>query len=343
MSADRPLPTLDDVAAKSGVSTATVSRALNFPDQVAEKTRTRVMTVIRELGYSPNFGARAMAAKRTKTIGAVIPTMENAMFARGLQAFEEELQRLGYTFLVASSHYSAEREEVQIRSLVARGAEGLLLIGHARDPAIYDFLAAQKVPALVSWAVDSHAPMPSVGFDNVEAMKVLTRAVLAQGHDRLAMISATVAGNDRAAGRVRGVRDAMQDAGRSPDTLELIETTYSMASGASAFGTLMNRSPRPTAILCGNDVLAAGALSAAQRMGLRVPQDVSVTGFDDMELAQFVQPPLTTVRVPHSEMGRLAAQALVGMLTNGGFADTLSLPADLRIRQSLGPAPRNSG
>lgn len=341
MTPDRPLPTLDDVAARSGVSTATVSRALNFPDQVAEKTRTRVMDVIRELGYSPNFGAKAMAAKRTKTIGAVIPTMENAMFARGLQAFEEELQRLGFTFLVASSNYSAKREEAQIRSLVARGAEGLLLIGHARDPAIYDFLAAQKVAAIISWAADPDAPMPSVGFDNAKAMQALAEAVLERGHVRLAMISATIAGNDRAAGRVQGVRDAMAAAGMDPETLRLIETTYSIASGARAFETLMKATPRPTAVLCGNDVLATGALSAARKMELRVPDDVSVTGFDDMELSQFVYPPLTTVRVPHGEMGRLAAQALVGMIQNGSVAKTMSLPADLRFRESLGPVPQN--
>ena len=146
-------PTLEDVARLSGVSTATVSRCLNLPNRVSEAARTRVLSAVAELGYSPNFGARALAAKRTNTIGAIIPTMENAIFARALQAFQEELRQNGVTMLVASSSYKPELEAEQIRTLVARGADGLLLIGHQRDPSLYEFLEKQGVPVLVAWSM----------------------------------------------------------------------------------------------------------------------------------------------------------------------------------------------
>ena len=145
-------PTLEDVARRAGVSTATVSRCLNEPARVTDATRERVTDAVAALGYSPNFGARALAARRTRTIGAVIPTMEHAIFARALQAFQEALQAKGFTLLVASSSYQPDLEEEQIRALVARGAEGLLLVGHDRPERVYEFLEMQNVPALIAWA-----------------------------------------------------------------------------------------------------------------------------------------------------------------------------------------------
>jgi len=140
LSKERTTPTLEDVAMAAGVSTATVSRSLNTPDRVEEKTRTRVLDVVEQLGYTPNFAARVMAAKRSFTVGAIIPTMENAIFARGIQAFQEELYQRGYVLLVSSFLYDPEIEKDQIRTMVARGADGLLLIGHDRDPRIYEYL-----------------------------------------------------------------------------------------------------------------------------------------------------------------------------------------------------------
>ena len=168
-------PTLNDVAQKAGVSTATVSRCLNSPERVSKRTRDKVEQAINVLGYTPNFGARVMASKRTYTIGAIIPTMENAIFARGIQAFQDELHIQGYTLLVASSSYDPQIEEEQIRTLVSRGVDGLLLIGHDRSPKIIDFLEKKNIPALVAWAHEINAKLPSVGFDNFTAMSVLTK------------------------------------------------------------------------------------------------------------------------------------------------------------------------
>ncbi|MEM8537273.1 MAG: LacI family DNA-binding transcriptional regulator, partial [Pseudomonadota bacterium] len=299
MSEQRPIPTLIDVAKAAGVSTATVSRCLNTPDRVAQKTRDNVQAAVDMLGYTPNFGARAMAAKRTNTIGAIIPTMENAIFARGLQAFQDELRLHGYTMLVASSNYDPAQEVEQIKSLVTRGADALLLIGTARDAEIYNFLQTQMVPALITWAHVPGAALSSVGFDNEQAMSEMAAAVIAQGHRRLGLLSGPTKGNDRAAARLAGVRVAMQTAGLKPDNLLVIEAPYAIENGGAGFAQLMRARHRPTAVLCGNDVLAVGALREAQAMGMGVPNDISIVGFDDIELAQVAHPPLTTVHVPH--------------------------------------------
>lgn len=341
MSPSQKLPTLDDVATAAGVSTATVSRCLNTPDKVSEETRTKVLETVSQLGYTPHFGARVMAARRTFTIGAIIPTMENAIFARGIQAFQEQLHDLGYTLLVASSSYRPELEEEQIRALVARGADGLLLIGYERDPAIYEDLKRRGIPVLVAWAYRPGGPVPSIGFDNRAAMQALARHVLAAGHRRIGVISGIVAGNDRAGERLRGIRDAMAEANLDPSALTVIETSYEIENGAEAFGHILGTAPECTAIMCGNDVLAVGALQKAHELGLSVPRDISVTGFDDIELARIAHPPLTTVHVPHRDMGRNAALALVNMIDAPRLHPDAPLPVELKIRETLGP-PRHA-
>lgn len=296
------------------------------------------MRAVQDLGYAPNFSARALAAKRTNTVGAIIPTMENAIFARGLQAFQEELGQHGITLLVASSAYQELLEAEQIRTLAARGADALLLIGFHRSPEIYEFLAKRRVPTLVAWSYRADATQLSIGFDNVAAMTELAHEVISAGHRKLGFISAHSASNDRARDRRTGVENAMRAAGLDPGALDVIETDYSIETGASAFRKMMGRDTAPTAVLCGNDVLAVGALRAARAMGLQVPRDVSITGFDDIELATLAEPALTTVHVPHREMGRRAATMLVHLM-DGTTApqSSVELPTDLRLRASLGP------
>ena len=335
MRSDRTSPTLDDVAKKAGVSTATVSRCLNSPKLVVEATRVRVMDAVESLGYTPNFGARVMAAKRTFTIGAIIPTMENAIFARGIQAFQEELHERGYTLLVSSSAYRPDIEEEQIRSLVARGADGLLLIGYDRNPATYEYLSRQGVPALVAWAFSKDAQTPSIGFDNCASMQRLTQEVIKLGHRKIGAISGVTKGNDRAVQRLKGIQDGVKAAGGDVEIIATIETPYEIENGANAFERLMNMPQRPSVVMCGNDVLGVGALTRARKLGVKVPQDVSITGFDDIELARIVDPELTTVHVPHREMGRKAAIALVNMVENSDAGASIELQSSLRLRGSL--------
>lgn len=305
-----------------------------MPDRVSKKTLKSVMDAIDELGYSPNYSARALAAGRTNTIGAIIPTMENAIFARGIQAFQEELQINGCTLLVASSSYRQDLEEDQIRTLTARGADALLLIGYDRDPQIYKFLEKRKIPTVLTWASDQSGKHLSIGFDNRKAMKDLAKEVIAKGHTQLGYISAETATNDRARERAEGIRDAMREAYLDSEALQLAETTYSIENGDAAFRRLMSSGQRPTVVMCGNDVLAVGALRAAMAQNLRVPEDVAITGFDDIELASVAPVPLTTVHVPHRRMGQLAAQALIETL-NGLKPDSIELPTSICLRNTL--------
>ncbi|MEM6741511.1 MAG: LacI family DNA-binding transcriptional regulator [Pseudomonadota bacterium] len=340
LEAEAGVPTLEDVARASGVSTATVSRCLNEPERVTEQTRARVMEAVRSLGYAPNFSARALAAKRTGIFGAIVPTLENAIFAKGLQAFQEELARHGITLLVASSSYSPALEEEQVRALIARGADALLLIGHDRTPETYALLEQRQMPHIVAWAYDPSEARLSIGFDNRKAMKRLATEVLLRGHARLGVITAAVANNDRTRERVAGVRDAMAAQDLSPDDLRVVETPYGAETGARAFEEIMRSDPRPTAVLCANDVLAAGALAKARDLGLRVPDDVSVTGFDDTEIAQIVTPQLTSVRVPHWDMGEGAARLLVAWRSGERAKDSIELSTEVVQRGSLGAAPQ---
>jgi len=338
--ANESAPTLEDVARLAGVSTATVSRCFNAPGRVIPATRERVMRVVDELGYTPHFGGRALASRRADTIGAIIPTMDNAIFARGLQAFQEGLAEAGVTMLVASSGYDTEREFRQIQNLISRGADGLLLIGKARAQAAYDFLRRRRIPYVIAWSYHADDEDCYVGFDNVTAMRALARRVLDHGHRDVAMIAGRTDNNDRAADRIDGVRKALAGAGLDPDRMPLIETDYALESGAAAFARLMTSTPRPTAVICGNDVLAVGAIVKARAMNLAVPGDVSITGFDDIELAKVVTPALTTVHVPHRRMGHAAARLLLDL--RDGKVQHRSIELDTLVveRDSLGPAAK---
>lgn len=332
-------PTIDDVARLAGVSTATVSRSLNSPARVREPTRLAVEQAVSQLGYTPNFGGQALASNRTNTIGAIIPTMENAIFARALQALQETLATRNVTLLVATSQYSPTHEEAQIRTLLARGVDGLVLIGSDRLPGAYQLLAARGVPFVVLWSAPADAQHLTIGFDNVAAATDVARHVIRRGHRDIAMISGITLGNDRARDRVRGVSDALTEAGLTLPPCKLVESAYTVKDAELAASHLL-QSPRiPTAVICGNDVLAAGCLRAARQLGIDVPTDLSVTGFDDIDLATAVFPALATVRVPHRRMGAGAGEALLGWLETGIRPASVVLPTEFIQRLSLGDAP----
>ena len=298
------------------------------------------MQAVRDLGYAPNFGARALAAKRTNTFGAIVPTMENSIFARGLQAFQEELGLNGINLLVASSSYKPELEEEQIRALVARGADALLLIGYERTDATYAFLRQRQMPYVVAWAYQQDRDVPSIGFDNRRAMRALAERVIGYGHRSLAFITAQRCDNDRARARAQGVVEAMEAHGLDPASLCVVETAYTIAQGASALEEIVTTRPETTAVLCGNDVLGAGALTRARKLGIDVPSELSITGFDDVDIAEIVSPPLTTVHVPHKDMGRGAAKLLMDLRNGATQGRSIELETTIAWRASLGPAPK---
>lgn len=339
MLVQRSHPRLSDVARQARVSTATVSRCLNLPDQVRPETRARVAAAVAALGYTPHFGGRALASNRTDTMGAVIPTMENAIFARGLQALEEALSVRGITLLVATSHYDVARETDQIRTLMGRGVDGLVLIGHARPAETYALLRARRLPFVLVWSHDPDSAHCCVGFDNHGAARAMALHVLGFGHRRIAMISGVTAWNDRATQRVAGVRAALADHGLTLAPPQLIEAAYTLGDAAAAARALAGLDPAPTAILCGNDVQAAGAMIGLRELGREIPRDVSVVGFDDLDLATAVTPALTTVHVPHRRMGEAAADLLVRMTGSGAAGGHVVLDTAIVTRASLGPPP----
>jgi LacI family transcriptional regulator len=335
----RNLPTLEDVARVSEVSTATVSRCLNEPDKVSEKTRDRVMNAVNQLNYVPNFGARAIAANRTGIFGVVIPTMENAIFARGIEAFQEVLLAKNATMLVASSGYDPEQEAKQIRALVGRGADGLLVIGFHRDQAIYEFLSEREIPIVSAWNCTTDKTQSYVGFNNQKASSKLMQTALSLGHKSFAYIAAHTEMNDRARDRLLGARSAIENAGFDAHSMPVIETDYSIKSGHDAFLKIANitKGKPPTLVICGNDVLAVGAIQAAKELGLDVPGDVSVVGFDDIELSTVISPSLTTVHVPHEKMGSIAAECLHDLVTGVETIQQIELETYIVKRDSLAP------
>jgi len=321
-------PTLEDVAASAGVSTATISRCINDPDKVAKPTRKRIEHAIQKLGYTPNFGGRMLASNKTHIVGAVIPSMANAMFSNGIQAFQERLSENGITLLIASSGYNPDQEYQQVQSLLASGVGGLLLIGAERPQKTVKLIKQRNIPY-------DDKKRYYAGFDNHAAMYKLAKLVIDYGHKNIAIISGNSITNDRAENRIKGIKDAIAEHSDSVQLVDLIETEYRLETGGNAFDQVMSKPIKPSVIMCGNDVLAAGAIVRARQRGIRVPEDVSITGFDDLNIASVVNPALTTVRVPHFEMGTSAATLLLDLLSKDPNAKSIELKTELIVRESL--------
>lgn len=330
-------PTLEDVAKLAGVSTASISRALNEPSKVAEATRKRIDEAIEFLGYTPNFGGRALASRRTNTIGAVIPSMANAMFANGLQAFQEELAKENMTLLVATTGFDPIEEQRAVKSLVGQGADALLLIGNARPAETWEFIDKRNVQHLVAWCNHTRDGHLFVGFDNAKAAGDAARKAMEMGHRRLAMISGQTRLNDRAKERQKGVIDAVRSFGQGARLTHVIEAPYLLDEAGAALAEIMARTEKPTVVLCANDAQAAGAMIKARELGFDLPRDLSFVGFDDIGLARVVTPALTTVRVPQVEMGQGAARLLLDMLAGKTGLTSLTIATELIVRDSLTP------
>lgn len=300
------------------------------------------MEAVDRLNYTPNFGARAIAANRTGIFGVIIPTMENAIFARGIEAFQKVLLEKNVTMLVASSNYDPEQEARQIKTLVARGADGLVLIGFRRDTSVYSFLEERGIPVVTAWAITPDPAHSFVGFDNRKAAEEIVSKAISLGHKSIAYVSAPNETNDRASERVAGARDAIQKAGLDPKAMQLIETEYAVSNGAAAFHQLLANGggELPSLVVCGNDVLAVGVIKAALAEGYDVPTDLSVTGFDNIEISEVVSPALTTVHVPHEMMGRIAAETLYTLVHDTITPVQVTLDTRIVERESLGPGPQ---
>ncbi len=330
-------PTVQDVARAAGVSTATVSRALNLPGHVSAALREKVLLAVQQLGYVAHAGARALSLRRSGTVGVVVPTIDNAIFARGLQAFQMRMAQAGQVVLLAFSDYDPVQEEAQAQALLARGVDALALTGISQRPGLLATLARRGLPWVHTGAFPAPAGAACVGFRNREAIARAVQYLLDLGHRRVGMVAGITAHNDRAADRVAGVRQALRRAGLRLAPAALVESAYTVAAARAATRRVLaaaddatSPTQRPTALLCGNDVLAFGAMLECQALGLAVPGDVSVVGFDDLDMARQWQPPLTTVHVPTEQMWTLAADYLLARLDG-----TTSVPVQREIDVEL--------
>ena len=330
---------LRDVARVARVSTATVSRAMNNPETVSEELRARIASVVRHLGWVPHGAARALATRRTGTVGAIFPTLTHGDFARAIQALQNELSHSGYTLLLACSEYDVEQEYQQARKLIQRGVDALILVGEAHHEELMDFLTKQKVLYVNTFVYNPRTHGTCVGPDNRKALYRLTNYLIDLGHRRFGVVAQSTVNNDRAQARLQGVRDALAEKSIAVLPAHFAEGYWGINEGRQLFRRIMAHKPWPTAIICGNAYLTVGALLESQAMGIRVPQDMSIAGYDDIEIMSELPISITTVRVSSDEVGRRAARLLVARLDGKEFEASLECDAEIIVRASSGPAP----
>ena len=328
-----------DVAARAGCSTATVSRVLNQPSRVNEDLRARVQAAMHSLGYVPNSAARALRSRRTHIMGIVIPTLNYAIYARLVEGLQQCLTRHGYSLLVATSEYDLSKEEESARVLIERGVEGLVLIGDIHRSELYKHLDNTGIPYVNTYVYRDGEIHPCIGFNNRQASAEVAEYLVSLGHRTFGVISAITTGNDRAAERVAGVRITLESHGLTLPPEAVYERPYSIVSGREGFRYLMELQKPPTAIICGNDILAIGALMESRALHIQVPDQVSVVGFDNLDLAANWEPPLTTVDVPATEMGARAADFLVARITGQSVLQSLRIQPTLIVRRTSARAP----
>jgi LacI family transcriptional regulator len=318
------------VAAACGVSPSTVSRILNGTAVVSPEKRAVVDKTIAELGFIPNPIARGLAGGRTFSVGVVTQAIDSPFYGAALRGVEEELGTQGYSPLFVSGHWNADEEARCIAMLRSRRVDGLIVLtGRLSDEVLRD--VAKSVPVVVTGRSLQAPGLYSLEFNNFEGARMATRHLLTHGHREIAFISGPPIHPD-ALERLRGYKAALSDAGLPFNPALLIAGTYQEASGVAAVDHLLDARIPFSALFAANDQMAFGAALALHRRGLRVPDDISIVGFDDVPIASHSVPPLSTIHQASHEMGRLAAIALLQLLA--GQSPTLRLPEPRMISRS---------
>ncbi|MEP1442032.1 MAG: LacI family DNA-binding transcriptional regulator [Hyphomicrobiales bacterium] len=304
-------PGILEVAKRAGVSPATVSRYFNDPDIVKSPTRKRIKEAAHDLGYIRDRMASAMHNHFSGTIGLVVPTIDNAIFSELIQAFSAKLREYDRTMLIATHNYNLQDEVSIIRSLLERRIDAVAMIGldHERTP--LEMLASRGVPVLAAWNYRADSTISCIGADNFKAGWQVGNYLVENGHKDIALVFPPIDNNDRAYDRFNGALNALK---HSPSTLppnRNITSLYDIGTAKASVAELLSKN-RPTALICGNDVIAQGALFACQMLGLRVPEDISLIGIGDFSGSAHMEPGLTTLRLPAKRIGELAAEKLCG-------------------------------
>jgi LacI family transcriptional regulator, repressor for deo operon, udp, cdd, tsx, nupC, and nupG len=326
--------TIKDVARELGISVATVSRALSRPELLRRETRDRVMSVVDRLGYRPNVLARGLRRGQTRAILLVVPTL-SPFFLEIFAGAEEVTTAAEFSLLLGCSHGDAEREQACFDQVATGGADGIILLT-GLIPSAY---ASGKRPFPPMVTVLERLPdrsLPVIRTDHHAGAAEATRHLIELGHRRIAHIAGTRKAPSTAR-RLAGYREALEGAGLSAPQELLHQGDFSMQSGASGMEKLLELDEPPTAVLCGNDEMAFGAVRMLHKVGLSVPEDLSIVGFDDQNMAAFYNPPLTTVHIPRHELGRRAALELIDQLEGRDVAHEVVLPTRLVIRESTAP------
>lgn len=329
---------LADVARLAEVSTATASRALNKPASVSAALRARIGAAVEKLQYRPNIAARMLAAQRSWTVAAIVPTIQNNVFACGLEAIQAHLEEAGYTLLIGAAGYDPERELLLTEAFLARGVDGLIFMGASHLAEVYAALERSRVPFVNQGVFDPGGPYPCVGFDNRAAAALAVRHLRELGHRRIGMVAGIAEHNDRAAGRIAGVREALAAERPEGYDVPIVAEPYTIEGGRSGLRALMEFAPPPTAIVCGNDILAQGVLFEAKERGIAVGPELSIIGFDDLELSG--QLGLSSVHIPTAEMGRLAADYVLKRLAGEAPPHATEVRISVAARASTAPPRR---
>jgi LacI family transcriptional regulator len=333
---------LEDVARLAGVSTASVSRALNAPELVSPELRDRISQAVQELQWVPNGAAKALASLRTRTVGVMIPTLSHQNFATLIEALQQRLGAAQYTLLLCCVETTAELRLQQARKLVEQGIECLVLVGEAQPPALFDLLNSRKVPYVITYTSGRTGVHTCIGFDNYLSGVRVTQHLLDLGHRNFGLVVHNRQDNDRIQQRIDGIRDTLARAGIAirPQHLVQVDSRH-IASGRQGMRQILaDGSVRPTALICTNDYIATGAMIEAKVLHLAIPQDLSIVGFDDTDMSAHLDPPLTTIRVPSRRMGEEIAKYIVALLDGDMVELPGPLEADLIVRGSTAP-PQN--
>jgi LacI family transcriptional regulator len=341
--------TIGDVARRAGVSTATVSRVLAGVGRARPETRERILEAARELGYRPSAVARSLKLRTTQTLGLIITDIENPFFPQLVRAVEDVAREHGFALLLCNATDDPDREASYLDLLVDRRVDGVVIAVSGLGARHGEWLAEPPLPVVLVNTVAPGLPHPSIASDNVDGGRQAAAHLLDLGHRRIGVLTAGPRNADAPA-RVAGVRRAVEERGLDPDTVPVVVGEPGVAGGETAFGRLLVDAPRTTGVVAYNDLMAIGAMRAIRASGRAVPGDISVVGFDDIAIAAYTDPPLTTIAQAIGELGRWAVERLVERLTGtdamahdgpwaGGPPDGTVLPVRLVARGSSGPPP----
>ena len=333
------MATIRDVARESGVSIATVSRVFNNSSLVSEDTAKRVMEVAARFDYWPNSAAQSLTTNRTNTLGVLLPDLFGEFYSEVIRGIDSQSRRESYQIMLSSSHADNEEILMAARSMLGR-IDGLLMMAPEDASADTVTRIRKRVPlVLLNPAAESPGNC-SVSIDNYSGAREAVKHLLKLGHRRIAMIAGPQ-GNVDASERLRGFNQALSDAGQDPAEAVVIQGDFREPSGFSAGIELVKCVPRPSAVFVANDSMAVGLLAAFEGLGIDIPADMGVIGFDDVDIAGYLRPPLTTVHIDPFALGQRAAQMMINEIQfpESRTSHHILLPAVLKIRRSCGAKP----